>query len=111
MIVYEMKLEGGKEQYGRLDEAIRTGRFVRNSIIKAWMNGEIKSRNDAYKYCKELSDNPQFPWAKKLNSMARQAHAERGWAAIERFYRNCKAKIKGKKRCDPASDGAFKHLN
>lgn len=29
--------------------------------------------------------------------MARQAHAERAWASIERFYRNCQAKIKGKK--------------
>lgn len=97
MMVYEMKLEGAKEQYGRLDEAIRTGRFVRNSIIKAWIDGEIKSRNDAYKYCKVLSDNPEFPWARQLNSMARQAHAERAWASIERFYRNGKAKIKGKK--------------
>lgn len=29
--------------------------------------------------------------------MARQAHAERAWASIERFYRNCKAQVKGKK--------------
>ena len=29
--------------------------------------------------------------------MARQAHAERAWAAIERFYKNCKAKTPGKK--------------
>ncbi|MEB3887492.1 transposase, partial [Lyngbya sp. CCY1209] len=28
MLVYEMKLEGEKAQYERLDEAIRTGRFV-----------------------------------------------------------------------------------
>jgi putative transposase len=97
MLVYEMKLEGEKVQYERLDEAIRTGRFVRNSILKAWMDGEIKSRNDAYKYSKVLADNPEFPWTKKLNSMARQAHAERAWAAIERFYKNCKAKVPGKK--------------
>ena len=97
MIVYEAKLEGTKEQFGKLDAAIRTGRFVRNSIIRAWLDEEVKSRNDAYKYCKVLADNPEFPWAKKLNSMARQAHAERAWASIERFYRNCKAEIKGKK--------------
>ncbi len=97
MLVYEMKLEGEKGQYERLDEAIRTGRFVRNSILRAWMDGEVKSRNDAYKYCKTLADNPEFPWADKLNSMARQAHAERAWVAIERFYKNCKAKIPGKK--------------
>ena len=97
MIVYEAKLEGTQQQYGQLDAAIRTGRFVRNSIIRAWMDKQIKSRNDAYKYCKVLADNPEFPWAKKLNSMARQAHAERAWASIERFYRNCQANVKGKK--------------
>ncbi|NEQ86701.1 MAG: IS200/IS605 family element transposase accessory protein TnpB [Moorea sp. SIO2I5] len=97
MIIYEMKLQGTKSQYGRLDEAIRTGLFVRNSIVRAWMDGQIKSRNDAYSYCKVLSDNPEFPWVSKLNSMARQAHAERAWASIERFYRNCQQKIPGKK--------------
>jgi putative transposase len=55
------------------------------------------ARRVAYSYCKTLSDNPEFPWASQLNSMARQAHAERAWASIERFYQNCKAKTKGKK--------------
>lgn len=97
MLIYEMKLEGKNDQYRQLDQAIRTGRFIRNSIIRAWMDGKIKSRNDAYAYCKVLADNPEFPWAGQLNSMARQAHAERAWASIERFYRNCKAKVAGKK--------------
>ncbi|MCG5060455.1 MAG: transposase [Limnoraphis sp. WC205] len=97
MLVYEMKLQGTQYQYRKLDEAIRTGRFVRNSIIKAWINGQVKSRNDAYAYCKLLSDNPSFPWVNKLNSMARQAHAERAWASIERFYQNCRQKIPGRK--------------
>jgi len=97
MLIYEAKLEGTQNQYVKLDEAIRTGRFVRNSIIKAWCDGHVKSRNDAYSYCKTLADNPEFPWAKKLNSMARQAHAERAWASIERFYANCKSKKPGKK--------------
>ena len=97
MIVYEAKLEGDTNQYQRLDAAIRTGRFVRNSVIRAWLDNQIKSRNDAYAYCKVLADSPDFPWAKSLNSMARQAHAERAWSAIERFYKNCKARIKGKK--------------
>ena len=97
MIVYEAKLEGTQHQYEQLDAAIRTGRFVRNSIIRAWLDKNVKSRNDAYKHCKVLAANSEFPWAKKLNSMARQAHTERAWASIERFYRNCKAQIKGKK--------------
>ncbi|MDJ0717819.1 MAG: transposase [Prochloraceae cyanobacterium] len=98
MIVYESKLEGTSQQYERLNQAIRTGRFVRNSIIRAWMDNQVKSRNDAYKHCAVLAKDPQFPWAGLLNSQARQAHAERAWASVERFYRNCKAKIKGKKR-------------
>jgi putative transposase len=97
MIIYESKLEGEHNQYEKLDAAIRTGRFVRNSIIRAWMDGQVKSRNDAYAYCKTLADNPEFSWASQLNSQARQAHAERAWAAVERFYHNCKAKIQGKK--------------
>ena len=108
MIIYESKLEGTQNQYEKLNVAIRTGRFVRNSIIRAWLDGQVKSRNDAYKYCKRLADNPAFPWAKQLNSMARQAHAERAWASVERFYRNCKAKIPGKKRCDPAEVSSAK---
>ncbi len=60
MIVYEAKLEGTKQQYERLDSAIRTGRFVRNSIIRAWIDKQIRSRNDAYKYCKILANNPRF---------------------------------------------------
>jgi putative transposase len=51
MLIYEMKLEGTQEQYEQLDQAIRTGRFVRNSIIRAWIDGQVKSRNDAYSYC------------------------------------------------------------
>ena len=45
MIIYESKREGTDEQYERLDAAIRTARFVRNSIIRAWIDGQIKSRN------------------------------------------------------------------
>jgi putative transposase len=97
MLIYETKLEGTKNQYERLDQAIRTGFFVRNSIIRAWLDGLVLSRNDAYKYCKVLADNPEFPWARLLNSQARQAHAERAWSSIERFYQNCRAKVKGKK--------------
>jgi len=39
----------------------------------------------------------EFEWAGKLNSMARQASAERAIFAIQRFFANCKAKKPGKK--------------
>ncbi len=97
MLVFEAKLEGTSNQYGRLDEAIRTSRFVRNMCLRYWLDGHAKHRNDLNKYCKVLADDPKFPWVKRLNSMARQAMAERTWAAIARFFDNCKKKIPGKK--------------
>nr|WP_279611177.1 transposase [Thermostichus vulcanus] len=50
---------------------------------------------DLSKLCAVLAK--EFEWAGKLNSMARQASAERAWSAIKRFYDNCKAKKPGKK--------------
>ena len=47
------------------------------------------------RYSTELRN--EFNFVKDLNSMAVQASAERGWAAISRFYDNCKAKKPGKK--------------
>jgi putative transposase len=95
MIVYEAKLEGIDSQYRKLDEALRAGLFVRNACLRYWIDGHAKTRNDLSAYCKVLSDHPDFPWVKKLNSMARQAMSERTWAAISRFFDNCKAKKSG----------------
>ena len=39
----------------------------------------------------------KFPFASEINSMARQASAERAWSAITRFYDNCKQGVPGKK--------------
>ncbi|EAW33658.1 transposase [Lyngbya sp. PCC 8106] len=97
MLVYEAKLKGDKHQYERLNEAIRTGLFVRNSCLRIWEDGNAKSRNDLYKYVTRLAKNKDFPWTNKLNSQARQAMAERAWAAISRFFDNCKKQIPGKK--------------
>jgi putative transposase len=95
MLVFEAKLEGTTEQYGRLDEAIRTARFVRNSCLKYWIENRGVSRADLSAYCAVLAK--EFPWASSLNSMARQASAERTWSAIARFYDNCKKNKPGKK--------------
>src|SRR4028118_592897 len=88
MLVFEAKLEGEKQQYERLDEAIRTARFIRNSCIRYWMDNSKIGRYELSAYCAVLAK--QFSWAGKLNSMARQASAERAWSAIARFYDNCK---------------------
>ncbi|MEG4996864.1 RNA-guided endonuclease InsQ/TnpB family protein [Microcoleus sp. B4-D4] len=95
MLVFEAKLEGKNEQYERLDEAVRTARFIRNSCIRYWMDTKDVGRYDLSAYCVVLAK--EFPWAAKLNSMARQASAERAWSAIARFFDNCKKARPGKK--------------
>ena len=50
---------------------------------------------DLNKYCAVLAKN--FDFANRLNSMARQASAERAWASIARFYDTVKKGVKGKK--------------
>ena len=69
MLVFEAKVEGQKQQYERLDEAIRTARFVRNSCIKYWMEGKKIGKYELSAYCAVLAK--QFSWANKLNSQAR----------------------------------------
>ena len=95
MLVFEAKLEGTKQQYERLNEAIRTARFVRNSCIRYWMDNKGIGKYDLSAYCAVLAK--EFPFAGKLNSQARQASAERAWSSIARFYDNCKKCKPGKK--------------
>jgi putative transposase len=95
MRVLEFKLKGKEEQYRRIDDAIRTAQFVRNKSLDYWMNNEKVGKYDLSKYCAQLAKD--FPFAKELNSMARQASAERAWSSIARFFDNCKKGVKGKK--------------
>jgi putative transposase len=95
MLVYGFKLSGTQQQYRLIDEAIRTALFVRNSCVRYWIDNAKIGKYDLSALCKALSK--EFSFANKLNSMARQASAERAWSSISRFYENCKKKIKGKK--------------
>ena len=100
MLVFEFKLKVNSIQKQSISEAIRTSQFIRNSCLRYWMDGNKEDHLNRFalnKYTKVLADDPNFPWAKKLNSMARQAAAERTWFAISRFFDNCKKGIKGKK--------------
>ena len=94
MLVLEAKLKGKEQQYNLIDEAIRTATFVRNKALRLWMDVKDSDKYDLNKYCAVLAK--EFDFAKKLNSTARQASAERAWSAISRFFDNCKKKISGK---------------
>ena len=95
MLVYEYKLSGSKKQYAAIEDAIRVVQFIRNKSLRLWMDGEKVSKNDLQTNCKVLAQ--EYPFVRKLNSMARQASADRTWFAISRFYDNCKNKKPGKK--------------
>ena len=95
MITLEYKLKGRPAQYRIIDDMIRTAQFVRNKALRYWMDNQNVKLSDLYKQCAILAK--EFEWAGKLNSMARQASAERAIFAIQRFFANCKAKKPGKK--------------
>ncbi len=95
MLVIEMKVEAKQVQYDAMDEAIRTAQFIRNKALRYWMDNKEVGKYQLSAYTKVLAS--EFPFADKLNSMARQSSADRAWAAISRFYANCKSKVKGKK--------------
>lgn len=94
MIVLEFKAYGKTSQFNAVNEALRTVQFIRNKALRFWMDGLGKSQYELNKYCAVLAR--EFPFVNKLNSMARQASAERAWSAIAKFYDNCKKAKSGK---------------
>ena len=92
MIVLEFKARANKAQRQAIDEAIRTAQFIRNKALRCWMDNRGTGKYDLSRLCKDLA--VEFPFANKLNSMARQASAERAWSAITRFYENCKKGVR-----------------
>lgn len=98
MLVFEFKCKATKQQYQAIDEAIRIGQFIRNKCLRYWMDASREKKVNYAVLCQIIPDLcKEFPFAEKLNSMARQASAERTWFAVSRFFDNCKKKVPGKK--------------
>ncbi|NJM61263.1 MAG: transposase [Oscillatoriales cyanobacterium RU_3_3] len=95
MLVFEFKAYGKKEQYHKIEEAIRTGQFVRNKCLRYWMDNRGVGKKELYRHCTQL--RAQFHFAAELNSHACQAAVENAERAINRFYSNCKKKVADKK--------------
>jgi putative transposase len=95
MLIYEYKLDGSRQQYAAIEEAIRVVQFIRNKCLRKWMDERGISKNDLQCYCAVLAH--EYSFASALNSQARQAAADRAWFAISRFYDNCKNHTSGKK--------------
>src|SRR5215467_7273506 len=97
MLTLEYTLDGTSAQYAAMDEGIRVVQFIRNKCLRAWMDRlpEGKNFEAMSRYTAVLAK--EFAFAGRLGSQARQASAERAWAAVSRFYDNCKKHIQGSK--------------
>ena len=88
MLVLGAQLEGTKAQYEKLNEAIRTARFVRNICLRYWLDNKDLGKYELSAYWAVLAS--QFELAKNLNFLAGKVRGERAWSVISRFYDNCK---------------------
>ncbi len=93
--ILEFKVKARQPQVAAIEEAIRTAQFIRNKCIRQWMDNRGINKYDLQAYCKVLAK--EFKFAGELNSMARQAAADRAWSSVSRFYDNCKKENPGKK--------------
>ena len=95
MLVMEFKAVLKESQKLAINEAIRTARFVRNKVLRYWMDNRGTGKKELYRYNTQLRD--EFKFVKDLNSHACQASVENVERAIKRFFDNCKKKVPGKK--------------
>jgi putative transposase len=95
MLMLEYKLRVNQAQQAAIEEAIRTVQFIRNKAVRLWMDGCGVGQSDLQALCAQLGRN--YPFAARLNSMARQQAADRAWQSIARFYKHCREQKSGKK--------------
>jgi transposase len=95
MLVLEAKFTEKSWQYELLEAAIHPANFIRNKFARYRMDHHGVSKNDRQKLYALLAK--ELERAGKLNSQARQASTDRAWAALSRFYTNCKEKEPVKK--------------
>ncbi|MFB2937454.1 RNA-guided endonuclease InsQ/TnpB family protein [Aerosakkonemataceae cyanobacterium BLCC-F154] len=95
MFVYEFKVYPKPQQITAINEAIRTSQFVRNKVLRYWMDNRGIGQPEMFRYNTLL--RKEFKFVEELNSHACQAAVERTLKAVNRFYENCKNQVKGKK--------------
>ena len=95
VLVMEYKAVVKKSQEIAINEAIRTSRFVRNKVLRYWMDNRGVGKKEFYRYNTQIRS--EFKFVKDLNSHACQASVENVERAINRFFDNCKKNKPGKK--------------
>jgi putative transposase len=95
VLVLEYKAVVKKSQLTAIDEAIRTSQFVRNKVLRYWMDNRGVGKKELYQYNTAL--RAEYGFVKDLNSHACQASVENVERAISRFFDNCKKNKQGLK--------------
>lgn len=95
MFVYKYKVNPKPQQITAIDEAIKTSQFVRNKVLRYWMDNRGVGKTEMFRYNTLLRKELKF--VEELNSHACQTAVERVLKAVNRFYQNCKQQIPGKK--------------
>ena len=95
MFVLEYKTEPKPVQIQAIEEAIRTTQFVRNKVLRYWMDNPGVGKTEMFRYNTKL--RAEYPFVKELNSHACQTAVERVLRAVNRFLENCRQNIPGKK--------------
>ena len=95
MFIYEYKVNPKPQQVSAINEAIRTSQFVRNKVLRYWMDNRGVGKAQMFRYNTVL--RKEFKFVEDLNSHACQMAVERVLRAVNRFYDNCKKQISGKK--------------
>ncbi len=95
MFVLEYKVKPKLPQIEAINEAIRTTQFVRNKVLRFWMDNRGVGKAEMFRYNTVL--RAEYSFVTELNSHACQTAVERTLRAINRFYDNCKKQVKGKK--------------
>jgi putative transposase len=95
MFVLEYKVKPKPNQIEAINEAIQTTQFVRNKVLRYWMDNQGVGKTELFRYNTAL--RKEFKFVDDLNSHACQTAVERTLRAITRFYDNCQNKVKGNK--------------
>ena len=91
MIVLEYKIKAKQYQYQAIDEAIRTGQFVRNKALRYWMDNKGVNKYDLNKYCRVIAKEYSFGGlrSKRTNNNAKAVIYTQQWFQASYFVKFC----------------------
>ena len=84
MFVLEYKVKPVQIQIQAIEEAIRTTQFVRNKVLRFWMDNRGVGKTEMFRHNTKL--RAEYSFVKELNSHACQTAVERVLRAVNRFF-------------------------